>query len=314
MRFGAAFWTNRTDWPGLRDACLAVERAGWDSLWVDDHLLADEGDPADAKFEGWTTLAALATLTQRVRLGLLVAANTFRPPGLTAKLATTLDHLSGRSAVLGLGGGWFEREHDAFGIDFGGGFGERLDRLDESARAHPAPARRRARDPRGSLLLDARRRSASHARSRHGCRSSSAAPDRRRRCARRPPWRTCGTASARPTGSRRSARPFASGARRSAARSRRSNGPSRSTPSCATARRRLAGSGRTPPDGTGSRARSARTAAIVGSRSADRQPRSRPSSRATDGSASARSSSSSGRRSISRRSNGLGEVRGALGA
>jgi F420-dependent oxidoreductase-like protein len=132
MRFGAAFWINRTTWQDLRDACLAVERAGWDSLWIDDHLLADEGDATDGKFEGWTTLAALATLTTRVRLGLLVAANTFRPPGLTAKLATTLDHLSGGRAVLGIGGGWFEREHDAFGIDFGAGFGERLDRLDEA--------------------------------------------------------------------------------------------------------------------------------------------------------------------------------------
>jgi F420-dependent oxidoreductase-like protein len=132
MRFGAAFWINRTAWTDLRDACVAVEQAGWDSLWIDDHLLADEGDPTDGKFEGWTTLAALAVLTTRVRLGLLVAANTFRPPGLTAKLATTLDHLSGGRAVLGIGGGWFEREHEAFGIDFGAGFGERLDRLDEA--------------------------------------------------------------------------------------------------------------------------------------------------------------------------------------
>ena len=132
MRFGAAFWINRTDWPSLRDACLAVERAGWDSLWVDDHLLADEGDPTDAKLEGWATLSALAVLTERVRLGLLVGANTFRNPGLTAKLATTVDHLSDGRLVLGLGGGWFEREHDAFGIDFGSGFGERLDRLDEA--------------------------------------------------------------------------------------------------------------------------------------------------------------------------------------
>jgi alkanesulfonate monooxygenase SsuD/methylene tetrahydromethanopterin reductase-like flavin-dependent oxidoreductase (luciferase family) len=134
MRFGAAFWVNRTDWPALRDACLAAERTGWDGLWIDDHLLADEGDPTDAKFEGWTTLAALAVLVPRVRLGLLVAANTFRNPGLTAKLATTLDHLSDGRAVLGLGGGWFELEHDAFGIDFGSGFGDRLDRLDEAAR------------------------------------------------------------------------------------------------------------------------------------------------------------------------------------
>jgi F420-dependent oxidoreductase-like protein len=132
MRFGAAFWIQRTDWPDLRDACLAVEQAGWDSLWLDDHLLADEGDWRDAKLEGWTALAGVAVLTHRVRLGLLVSANTFRNPGHTAKLATTLDQLSDGRAVLGLGGGWFEREHDAFGLDFGSGFGERLDRLDEA--------------------------------------------------------------------------------------------------------------------------------------------------------------------------------------
>jgi alkanesulfonate monooxygenase SsuD/methylene tetrahydromethanopterin reductase-like flavin-dependent oxidoreductase (luciferase family) len=62
----------------------------------------------------------------------MVGANTFRNPGLTAKLATTLDHISDGRAVLGIGGAWFEREHDAFGIDFGAGFGERLDRLDEA--------------------------------------------------------------------------------------------------------------------------------------------------------------------------------------
>lgn len=132
MRFGTAFWINRLDWPTLRDASLAVERAGWDGLWIDDHLLADEGDPTDPKLEGWATLAALAVAVERVRLGLLVAANTFRPPGLTAKLATTIDHLSGGRSVLGLGGGWFGREHEAFGIDFGSGFGDRLDRLDEA--------------------------------------------------------------------------------------------------------------------------------------------------------------------------------------
>ena len=132
MRFGAAYWIQRTDWPSLRDACLAAERAGFDSLWLDDHLLADEGDWHDAKLEGWASLAALATLTSTAKLGLLVAANTFRNPGLTAKLATTLDHLSNGRLILGLGGGWFHREHEAFGLDFGSGFGERLDRLEEA--------------------------------------------------------------------------------------------------------------------------------------------------------------------------------------
>jgi F420-dependent oxidoreductase-like protein len=132
VRFGAAFWIQRTDWPALREAALAAERAGFDSLWFDDHLLADEGDWHDPKLEGWTSLAALAPLTSTARLGLLVAANTFRNPGLTAKLATTLDHLSGGRFTLGIGGGWFAREHEAFGLDFGAGFGERLDRLEEA--------------------------------------------------------------------------------------------------------------------------------------------------------------------------------------
>jgi F420-dependent oxidoreductase-like protein len=132
VRIGAAFWVERTRWPAVREACLAAEEAGFDSLWIDDHLLSDEGDWRSPKLEGWSVLAALAAVTSRPRLGLLVGANTFRSPGLVAKLATTLDHLSGGRAVLGLGGGWFQREHEAFGIDFGAGFGERLDRLDEA--------------------------------------------------------------------------------------------------------------------------------------------------------------------------------------
>jgi alkanesulfonate monooxygenase SsuD/methylene tetrahydromethanopterin reductase-like flavin-dependent oxidoreductase (luciferase family) len=132
VRFGAAYWIQRTDWPSLRDASLAAEGAGFDSLWFDDHLICDEGDWHDPKLEGWATLAALAPLTSRARLGLLVAANTFRNPGLTAKLATTLDHVSNGRFVLGIGGGWYGREHEAFGLDFGSGFGERLDRLEES--------------------------------------------------------------------------------------------------------------------------------------------------------------------------------------
>jgi F420-dependent oxidoreductase-like protein len=132
IRIGAAFWVQRTDWPSLRTAIEAAEAGGADDLWIDDHLLSDEGDPEDPKLEAWSTLAAVAAVTTRARLGHLVAANTFRNPGLTAKLAITLDHISGGRAILGLGSGWFEREHDAFGIDFGSGFGVRLDRLAES--------------------------------------------------------------------------------------------------------------------------------------------------------------------------------------
>lgn len=133
MKFGAAFWVQRTDWPSLREAVLAAELAGFDSLWIDDHLLTDEGPWEDPKFEGWTVAAALAPLTSRATIGHLVTANTFRNPGLLAKMAVTLDHLSGGRAVLGLGAGWFEREHRAYGIEFGPWMGERIDRLAEAA-------------------------------------------------------------------------------------------------------------------------------------------------------------------------------------
>jgi alkanesulfonate monooxygenase SsuD/methylene tetrahydromethanopterin reductase-like flavin-dependent oxidoreductase (luciferase family) len=134
MRFGAQLWSQHTSWPEFRDAALRAEGAGWDSLWTWDHLNAIFGPWEQPIFEGWAILAAVAAVTNRMRLGLMVGANTFRNPGLTAKLATTLDHVSGGRAVLGIGGAWFEREHDAFGFDetWGSGFGERLDRLDES--------------------------------------------------------------------------------------------------------------------------------------------------------------------------------------
>jgi len=133
IRFGAQLWSQQTGWPEFRDAALAAEANGWDSVWTWDHLLAIFGPWEQPIFEGWSVLAALGAVTKSVRLGLMVGANTFRNPGLTAKLATTLDHVSGGRAVLGIGGAWFEREHEAFGIpDWGSGFGERLDRLDES--------------------------------------------------------------------------------------------------------------------------------------------------------------------------------------
>ena len=132
VRFGAQLWSQATSWAGFRDAALAAEAGGWDSVWTWDHLLAIFGPWRQPVFEGWTALAAVGALTSRVRVGLMVGANTFRNPGLTAKLATTLDHVTDGRAVLGIGGAWFEREHEAHGIDFGSGFGERLDRLDEA--------------------------------------------------------------------------------------------------------------------------------------------------------------------------------------
>ncbi|MBM4409539.1 MAG: LLM class flavin-dependent oxidoreductase, partial [Chloroflexi bacterium] len=132
LRFGIQLWSQGTDWRSFRDAAVAADAAGWDSVWTWDHLLAIVGPWRQPIFEGWLALAAAGEATSRIRLGLMVAANTFRNPGLTAKLATTLDHISGGRAILGIGGAWMEREHEAFGIHFGEGFGERLDRLDEA--------------------------------------------------------------------------------------------------------------------------------------------------------------------------------------
>jgi F420-dependent oxidoreductase-like protein len=133
MQFGAQLWSQQTTWPQFRDAALRAEDVGWSSVWTWDHLLAIFGPWEQPILEGWRTLAVTAAVTSRIRLGLMVGANTFRYPGITAKLATTLDNVSDGRAVLGIGGAWFEREHAAFGIEeWGAGVGERLDRLDES--------------------------------------------------------------------------------------------------------------------------------------------------------------------------------------
>jgi len=132
LRFGIALWPQQTAWRPLLDAARLVDSLGYDTLWTWDHLYADTGPPDQPIFEGWTTLGAWATTTDHVHLGLMTGANTFRNPGLVAKAAITLDHASGGRAILGMGGGWFQLEHEAYGITFGGSAGERLAWLDES--------------------------------------------------------------------------------------------------------------------------------------------------------------------------------------
>jgi alkanesulfonate monooxygenase SsuD/methylene tetrahydromethanopterin reductase-like flavin-dependent oxidoreductase (luciferase family) len=135
VKFGINLWSQAADWPAFLDAGKRADELGYDHLWTWDHVLAIFGDPHQPIFEGYTALAALAQATARVRLGLFVGANTFRNPGLATKAITTIDHISGGRAVMGLGGAWFEKEHSAFGIDFGSGFGERLNWLAEAAPA-----------------------------------------------------------------------------------------------------------------------------------------------------------------------------------
>ncbi len=135
IRVGTLLWPQRATWPELRAAATAADAAGVDSLWTWDHLQAIVGDPDQPILEGWMILAGWAIVTSRPTVGLMVGANTFRNPGHTAKLAVTLDHLSGGRAWLGIGGAWFEHEHARHGIPFGKGFGERLDWLDEAVAA-----------------------------------------------------------------------------------------------------------------------------------------------------------------------------------
>jgi alkanesulfonate monooxygenase SsuD/methylene tetrahydromethanopterin reductase-like flavin-dependent oxidoreductase (luciferase family) len=132
VKLGALCWNQYTDWPGLLEAGIRSERLGYDTLWTWDHLYPIVGSHEGPIFEGWLTLAAWAQATERIRIGLMVGANTFRNPALTAKLATTLDHISGGRAILGIGGAWFETEHKAYGLEFGGGPPERLRWLREA--------------------------------------------------------------------------------------------------------------------------------------------------------------------------------------
>lgn len=97
----------------------SAETVGFDSIWVGDHLLyRDDGRSERGPWEAWTLLAALAAVTTRLTLGPLVACAGFHPPGLLAKMATTVDELSGGRFVLGIGAGWNRQEFDAFGIPY----------------------------------------------------------------------------------------------------------------------------------------------------------------------------------------------------
>jgi alkanesulfonate monooxygenase SsuD/methylene tetrahydromethanopterin reductase-like flavin-dependent oxidoreductase (luciferase family) len=135
MKTGILLWSQAATWAEMVDAAKRVDELGYDHLWTWDHLYAIFGDPYQPIVEGWMALAGWAMATEKTRLGLLVGANTFRNPGLTAKLAGTLDHISDGRAILGIGGAWFEHEHKAHGIDFGSGFGQRLDWMDEAVEA-----------------------------------------------------------------------------------------------------------------------------------------------------------------------------------
>ena len=109
----------RVGWPEMVALARAAEDAGFDSLWVGDHLLFDSPDGiARGPWEAWTTLAGLAAVTSRVQLGPLVAATAFHAPAMLAKQAATIDAISDGRLIVGLGAGWNAREFTAFGFPY----------------------------------------------------------------------------------------------------------------------------------------------------------------------------------------------------
>jgi alkanesulfonate monooxygenase SsuD/methylene tetrahydromethanopterin reductase-like flavin-dependent oxidoreductase (luciferase family) len=116
VRFGIGTG-NRRPFPELLAQWRWIEELGFDTAWVVDHFMAADNEDTPY-FEAWTLIVALGVQTERLRFGVLVSGNTYRNPGLLAKMAVTLDHATGGRVELGIGAGWWEREHRAYSFPF----------------------------------------------------------------------------------------------------------------------------------------------------------------------------------------------------
>jgi F420-dependent oxidoreductase-like protein len=131
MRFGIFTSMGFQTWPGVLDLWRHAERTGWDIACVTDHFMPNTKEREGAMLEAWSTLSALAALVPRIRVGTIVLGNTYRHPAVVAKMAAQVDIISGGRLLLGMGAGWQENEHEAYGIPFYT-VGERLARLEEA--------------------------------------------------------------------------------------------------------------------------------------------------------------------------------------
>ena len=131
MRFGVFTSLTGISWPEVHELWSHIETTGWDIACVTDHFMPNTRDREGVVLEPWSTLSALAALVPRIRLGTIVLGNTYRHPAVVAKMAAQVDIISNGRLLLGLGAGWQENEHTAYGIPFYT-TRERLERLDEA--------------------------------------------------------------------------------------------------------------------------------------------------------------------------------------
>jgi F420-dependent oxidoreductase-like protein len=120
VKFGISFGPQRCTWEQLLDVTVRADRLGYDTLWPFDHIIPLSPDLEDPILECWSMLGAFAQATERIRIGQLVTANTLRHPALLAKMAATLDHVSGGRLIVGIGTGYWEPEHELYGIPLPG--------------------------------------------------------------------------------------------------------------------------------------------------------------------------------------------------